>query len=71
MTLFDTEKIKSVAEVGIGYAGQCRILMSLLQIKKYNLIDLPEVLALAERFLIELNSNGGHGTLTVRTSTTV
>lgn len=64
MTLFDTEKIKSVAEIGIGYAGQCRILMNMLKIDKYNLIDLPEVLALAERFLTELNSNTrGGGTL--------
>lgn len=59
MSLFDTEKIKSVAEIGIGYAGQCRILTNTLPIEEYNLIDLPEVLALAERFLTELNQNRG------------
>ena len=68
MSLFDTENIKSVAEVGVGYGGQCRILMSRLPIEQYTLFDLPEALALSERFLINYDEtrnniryiDGGH-----------
>ena len=48
---FDINKIKTVAEIGVGYGGPCRILKSFLKIDTYNLIDLPETLALAEKFL--------------------
>ncbi|MBR2732882.1 MAG: putative sugar O-methyltransferase [Selenomonadaceae bacterium] len=58
MTLFDTDAIETVTEVGIGYGGQCRILTNVLPIERYNLIDLPEVLALAEKFLTALNVAG-------------
>ena len=58
ISLFDINKIKTVTEVGIGYGGQCRILMSTLPIEKYNLVDLPEVLALSEKFLTALNHQG-------------
>lgn len=52
MTLFDIGRIKSVAEIGIGYAGQCRLLASYLDsIENYFLFDLPEVLGLAEKYL--------------------
>lgn len=50
-TYFDTDKIKSVAEIGVGYGGQCRILKNFLAIDDYYLIDLPETLALTEKFL--------------------
>ncbi len=50
--LFDEKRIRSVAEIGIGYAGQCRILTGFFKgIEKYSLFDLPEVLGLAERYL--------------------
>ncbi|MBP3604501.1 MAG: putative sugar O-methyltransferase [Lachnospiraceae bacterium] len=56
ITLFDTEKINKVAEIGIGYAGQCRMLMSYMKnIEKYSLYDLPEVLKLAKRYLNEVH----------------
>lgn len=61
VTLFDVKKMQRVAEIGIGYAGQCRILMSYLPISLYTLFDLPEVLALAEVFLEKVpisNMNG-------------
>ena len=48
---FSIDKIKTVAEIGIGYGGQCRLLTSHLPLKQYWLFDLPEVLELAERFL--------------------
>ena len=53
-SMFDTQKIKVVAEIGVGYAGQCNVLMNLLPIEQYNLVDLPEVLLLAERCLTEI-----------------
>lgn len=52
VTLFDIGKIASIAEIGIGYAGQCRLLTSYLRnLKSYSLFDLPEVLELAKRYL--------------------
>lgn len=52
VTLFDMDKIKTVAEIGIGYAGECRVLTSYVNgIEKYSLFDLPEVLGLAKRYL--------------------
>ena len=51
ITYFDVDKIKTVAEIGVGYGGQCRILKNFLTIDNYNLIDLPETLALSEKFL--------------------
>ena len=51
-TLFDTDEIKTVAEIGVGYGGQCRLLTSRMNnLKTYTLIDLPEVLPLAEKYL--------------------
>lgn len=52
LVLFDTEKIRSVSEIGVGYGGQCGILTSYLKrLEHYRLFDLPEVLALTERYL--------------------
>ena len=51
MTLFDVNEIKSIAEIGIGYGGQCRIIRSKIPDAVYNLFDLPEVIGLAEKFL--------------------
>lgn len=42
-----------IAEIGVGYGGQCRVLSSLYQLGGYSLIDLPPVLSLAERYLVE------------------
>lgn len=58
LNFFDVGKIKTVTEVGIGYGGQCRILMDALTIQRYNLVDLPEVLALTEKFLDAFNLSG-------------
>ena len=40
VSMFDTENIKSIAEIGVGYGGQCRIIMSRLPIEQYSLFDL-------------------------------
>lgn len=42
-----------VAEIGIGYGGQARALTHLWRLSRYELFDLPAVLALAKRFLAE------------------
>lgn len=51
ITQFNAGEIKSIAEIGIGYGGQCRIICSMFQDVKYTLFDLPEVFGLAERYL--------------------
>lgn len=51
MQIFDGKAISSVAEIGVGYGGEGRILTSYLDIKQYFLFDLPEVLELAEKYL--------------------
>ncbi len=58
VTLFDVRKLETVTEVGVGYGGQCRILMNALPIQRCNLVDLPEVLALTEKFLNAFNQAG-------------
>lgn len=44
----------SVAEIGIGYGGQCRVINSIWDLKSYSLYDIPEVLSLANRFLVHV-----------------
>lgn len=52
LKIFNTEKITSISEIGIGYGGESRIILSYIKnVKKYNLIDLPEVIKLADRYL--------------------
>ena len=53
LLLFDMSDIKRITEIGIGYGGQCRILCSKIQGVTYSLVDLPEVLCLAKRYLSE------------------
>ena len=45
----------SIIEIGGGYGGQCKILADIFHFKKYTIIDLPGPLALAKRFLKELD----------------
>lgn len=60
-TLFDVDQIHSVAEIGIGYAGECRMLTSYLSaINTYSLFDLPEVLALAGKYLSKFGKDTIH-----------
>jgi hypothetical protein len=40
-----------IAEIGVGYGGQCRILSALNAIASYSLFDLPEPLELTRRYL--------------------
>ena len=50
----------TIVEIGAGYGGQCKILADIFNFKKYVIIDLPGPLALAKRFLNELNIQNVH-----------
>jgi putative sugar O-methyltransferase len=41
----------SICEIGVGYGGLCRIIDSYFQVKSYCLVDLPPVLAIAQKYL--------------------
>lgn len=43
-----------IVEIGGGYGGQCKILADIFHFKKYIIFDLPGPLALAKRYLKEL-----------------
>ena len=43
----------NICEIGCGYGGQCKILHSAFNIKNYTMIDLPESLGLAVKYLKE------------------
>lgn len=50
--LINFEGINSIVEIGVGYGGQCRIITSLIStILTYDLIDLPEALKLAKKYI--------------------
>lgn len=58
LSLYNVDNISTIAEIGIGYGGQCRIIMDYLKDREYFLIDLPEVLGLAEVYLNKFNMSG-------------
>lgn len=41
----------TIAEIGAGYGGLCKIIHDVFRIKKYYLFDLPEVLSVQKRYL--------------------
>jgi hypothetical protein len=53
----------NIVEVGGGYGGQCRIIHEMFKVKSYTLVDLPEAVSLAQRYLKEfdivINASGG------------
>lgn len=40
-----------IAEIGVGYGGQCKVLNDYFKLGAYDLIDLPEVLELTTKYL--------------------
>ena len=48
---FDSLDGKDIIEIGCGYGGQCKIIHDYFSPKSYTIVDLPEVLFLAEKFL--------------------
>jgi hypothetical protein len=49
--LFGALNGASIVEIGGGYGGQCKIIADLFKFKKYTIIDLPEALGVAKKFL--------------------
>lgn len=49
-----------IAEIGVGYGGQCRILSCLHAFASYTIFDLPDALRLAERYLGHFNTPNVH-----------
>jgi hypothetical protein len=50
-TMFGNLSGMHIAEIGVGYGGQCRILSFLQAFSSYFMFDLPNALRLAERYL--------------------
>ncbi|MDE7322311.1 MAG: putative sugar O-methyltransferase [Lachnospiraceae bacterium] len=49
--LFAYKDISVIAEIGVGFGGQARLIAEYLSIQKYYLIDIPEAIKLVEVFL--------------------
>ena len=45
----------NIIEIGVGYGGQCKVISDFFNINKYYLVDLEEVLNLADKYLKKLN----------------
>lgn len=58
ISLFGSLADKRIAEIGIGYGGQCKIISDITGFSDYTLIDLPEVCFLSEKYLNLLHVNG-------------
>lgn len=52
--LFPALDGKSVIEIGVGFGGQCAVLSRRYRLARYTLVDLPEPLMLARRYLESL-----------------
>jgi len=49
---------KNIAEIGVGYGGQCKVIYDYFKPASYTLVDLPEVVKLAERYHRDYNYEG-------------
>ena len=58
--LFGSEIGPQIAEIGVGYGGQCRVLDGLSQLRHYHLFDLPPVLELASKYLESFLMRGSY-----------
>lgn len=65
---FDLSKINSIAEIGVGYGGQIRVLDALGIGTHYALFDLPPVLDLASRYLECFVLRGSYSIQTLNTT---
>ncbi|MBI3513624.1 MAG: class I SAM-dependent methyltransferase [Proteobacteria bacterium] len=53
-TLFGSLDGKSIVEIGVGFGGQCAVLARRHRLARYTLVDLPEPLMVARRYLESL-----------------
>ena len=49
--LFGDLTALDIVEIGVGYGGQCKVINDYFAINSYTLIDLPDVLSLAKKYL--------------------
>lgn len=58
--MFGSLSDKHIIEIGVGYGGQCKIINDCFKPASYTLVDLPEVIALSERYLRDSEYNNVH-----------
>ena len=58
--LFGLDNLGKVAEIGVGYGGQCRIIKSIKPELDYTLVDLPQVCNLSRRYLSNYSLDNIH-----------
>jgi hypothetical protein len=46
---------KDIIEIGVGYGGQCKVIMDYFEVNSYQLVDLDIVLKLSEKYLSKYN----------------
>lgn len=51
ISMFDSLEGKNVCEIGVGYGGQMRIISEYFNLNSYTLVDMHQVLMLAQKFL--------------------
>ncbi|HUX57070.1 MAG TPA: putative sugar O-methyltransferase [Bacteroidales bacterium] len=51
MNIFGRLDTMKIVEIGVGYGGQCKIINDIVEWQSYTLVDLPDVLVLAEKYL--------------------
>ena len=61
-SLFNIREIKHIAEIGVGYGRQCRLIKEYLKNREYSLIDLPEAIELTKKFLDKFSLGEGSKT---------
>ena len=52
--LFSIEKIENILEIGVGFGGQAAQIINFVSLNTYTLVDLPEVLRLAEKVISKI-----------------
>lgn len=55
MNLFGRLDLMNIVEIGGGYGGQCKIIHDICQPASYTIVDLPDVLALSDKYLKHFN----------------
>lgn len=59
---------KDIIEIGVGYGGQCRVILSRWNVRSYTLVDLEPALALARAYLERFHLTGADGPVRFRPS---
>lgn len=53
---FDTNSFRNICEIGVGFGGQAALILERWKPDRYTFYDLPEVLHLVEKYLIEVDA---------------